>query len=43
LMTGMMSKMMAGCGSHDQAAGAANSTEKKPAASPAISEGCGCG
>lgn len=42
-MAGMMSKMMAACGSHGQFADAANSAEKRPAANPAASEGCGCG
>ena len=42
-MAGMMSKMMAACGSHGQFAGAANSPERKPAVNPAASEGCGCG
>ena len=43
MMMGMMSKMMETCGSHGQSAGAQKSAEKKPAANPATSEGCGCG
>lgn len=43
VMAGMMSKMMATCGSLAQSAGAPNSSEKKPAVDPATSEGCGCG
>jgi len=43
MMLGMMSKMMETCGSHGQVAGAPNSAETKPAASPATSGGCGCG
>lgn len=43
MMLGMMSKMMETCGSHGPASGAPNSVEKKPAASPAASAGCGCG
>ena len=39
MMMGMMSKMMETCGSHGQPA----SAQKKLAANPATSEGCGCG
>lgn len=42
-MMAMMSKMMATCGSHGQPAGAPNSTEAKPAATPATNDACGCG
>lgn len=43
LMMGMMSKMMAGCGSQGKAADAPNSAQGKQAANPATSAGCGCG
>ena len=42
-MMAMMSKMMDTCGSHGQAASGPNSAQKRPAANPATSEGCGCG
>lgn len=42
-MMGMMSAMMETCGSDGQTATPRNSAEKKPAASPPASEGCGCG
>jgi len=43
MMMRMMSKMMDTCGSHGQFASVPNSAEKKPAANPAKSAGCGCG
>lgn len=43
VMAGMMSKMMATCGSLAQSAGAPNSPEKNPAVKAATGDGCGCG
>lgn len=43
VMAGMMSKMMAACGSHGQPLSTPDAAEKRPAVNPAASEGCGCG
>jgi 4-carboxymuconolactone decarboxylase len=42
MMLGMMAQMMETCGGHGRVAGAPNSADKKPAADPATSAGCGC-
>ncbi len=43
MMMGMMSKMMDTRGSYGHSASAPKFAGKKPAVSPATSEGCGCG